>query len=264
MAFKYYSALQATDGDQTLPLPMTLHNNNAATVNLEITPEGAGLIFQPFAVSAALINSVVKIPTLKAAQAATTYTTTTISGQGSGATVSAASNDAGELTSFPGTGATQGALVKTLFTYTPGTTQQGTGFELTFAITQTNPLVFENVVIDNSGAGYEAGDQLIFNQNGLSMLMLISADMIAPVQLENVTILTAGDNYLAGDTIEFVMTETVATVVYTYPVRVLIQTANLLSSYITYSLLAGETSPMRASVFKVLGTDNRSILGNSN
>jgi len=266
MAFKYYAALQAASGDQTLPLPMTLHNNNAATVSLQITPEGGGLIFQPFATTANVLSSIVKLPTLVAAQGATTYNTTT-DGQGLGATIAITTTNVGngKFADFPGSstlGGTAGAAAAT--TYKPTTDGSGVDFEVTFAqVAGTfNPTA---VVIVNAGSGYAIGDELTFEVGGLSVTATLTVDVFTALYQPTVAAIVAiGDNYRAGDILNVVMEETVGTDDYTYPIQFRVETTDLVAAYITYSLLSGETTPMRASVFKVLGTDDRSILGNSN
>lgn len=266
MAFKYYSALNAASGDQELPLPMTLHNNNAATVNLEITPEGGGLIFQPFGTTPSIISSIVNPPSLKATQTATTYTTTT-DGQGTGATVRVTTTNVGDgkFSDFPASstlaGSTGGA---TATTYKPTTDGAGENFEVTF--TQTagifNPT---SVTIVNAGSGYAVGDVLTFTVGGVDLTATVTLDCFGTSNQPSAAVIVAsGDNYRAGDVLNVVMTETVDSVEYNYPVAFNVEVEALVAAYITYSLPAGQTTPMRASIFKVLGTTARSILADSN
>jgi hypothetical protein len=266
MAFKYYSALQATSGDQTLPIPMTLHNNNAASVSLQITPEGGGLIYQPFGTTPDVLSSIVTLPTLLAAQGATTYTTTT-NGVGSGATIAITTTNVGDgaFVAFPASSTLAGtaaAAVETTYTPTGGL---GSGFQVTFTQLATGTFAPTSVTINAAGSGYAIGDELTFSVGGADVTATLTVDVFtAMYQPTAAAIVASGDNYRAGDILNVVMEETVGIVDYEYPIEFNVEAADLASTYITYSLPAGQTTPMRASVFKVLGTTNRSILGNSN
>tara|TARA_R110000751_G_scaffold303132_1_gene417577 strand:- start:1265 stop:2065 length:801 start_codon:yes stop_codon:yes gene_type:complete len=266
MAFKYYSALQASDGDQTLPIPMTLHNNNAATVSLQITPEGGGLIYQPFGTTPDVLSSIVTLPTLIAAQSVTTYPTTT-DGAGSGATIAITTTNVGDgaFAAFPGSSALAGtAPISASTTYTP-TGGTGTGFEVTLTQLTIGTFNPTSVVIVNAGSGYTIGDVLTFTVEGDDVTATLTVDVFTAMYQPSVAaIVASGDNYRAGDILNVVMEETVLTVDYEYPVEFNVEAADLVSTYITYSLPADQTTPMRASIFLVEGAVDFSILANSN
>ena len=210
MAFKYYSALNAASGDQTLPLPMTLHNNNAATVSIEVTPEGGGLIFQPFGTTPNVLSSMVKLPTLKAAQAATTYDTTTDS-QGLGATVSITTTNVGngKFAAFPASSTltASGAAITPSTTYIPSSNGTGGGFEVTFTQATTGAFAPTDVSIVKAGSGYAIGDVLEFDVGGVTVTAIVTVDCFTALfQPTAATIVSSGDNYRAGDILNVVMT----------------------------------------------------------
>lgn len=270
MAFKYYPALQATDGAQTLPRPMVLHNPNSADITVELTPEGQGLLFQPFGASANVLSSIVALPTLKAAQAATTYLATTIDGEGTAASISVTTtnvgSDLGDFLSaglegviFAGAGIPIDDGVQT---YTPTTDGSGTGFEVTFAITGTaGAQVVSDLVVVSAGTGYVAGDVLTFTAaDAGEFTRTLAAEDISDVFEPTVAAIVAvGDNYRGQDLIEITMEETVDEVVYTYPVRFRVAEADLASTTVDYVIGVGVTTPVRASKFKVLGATDRAV-----
>lgn len=274
MAFKYYPALQASDGDQTLPIPMALHNPNAADITVEFTPEGDGLIYQPFASSANVLDAIIELPTLRAAQAATAYDATTIQGNGSAAVITVTTTDVGsDLGAFLG-----GGLSGVIFagsgiplgdgvqTYTPTTNGSGSGFEVTFAVSGTAPAqTVSDLVVVNAGTGYAVGDVLTFTaaDEGEFTRTLTADDISVVFQPSVATATTAGDNYRAGDIIQITMSEDITvgevTTTYTYNVKIRVKTSDLASSKVDYVIGAGTTTPIRASKFKVLGTDDRAV-----
>lgn len=274
MAFKYYPALQATDGDQTLPIPMALHNPNAVDITVEFTPEGDGLIYQPFATNADVLDAIIELPTLRAAQSATAYDATTIEGDGSLADITVTTTDVGDdlgaflsagLTGviFAGTGIPLGDGVQT---YTPTTDGSGTGFEVTFAVAGTaGAQVVSDLVVVNAGTGYAAGDVLTFTaaDSGTFTRTLTSDDISVVFQPSVATVTTVGDNYRAGDIIQITMSEDITvgevTTTYTYDVQFRVKTSDLVGSKVDYVIGAGTTTPIRASKFKVLGATDRAV-----
>ena len=266
MAFKYYPALQATDGDQTLPRPMVLHNPNSADITIELTPEGQGLLFQPFGAAADVLSSIVTMPKLKAAKAQTSYDATTIDGQGLSASINVTVTDVkGFADGFPtNTGAIFGGtlpLDEGVTTYEPETNGSGVGFKVKFALSGTAlDQVVSSLEIINRGYGYAAGNTLTFTHDGGAFTYTILADDLQSLfQPSAATINAVGDNYRGQDLIEITLTETVEEVDYTYPVRFRVAEADLASTKVDYLIGAGVTTPVRASKFKVLGITDRAV-----
>jgi len=74
---------------------------------------------------------------------------------------------------------------------------------------------------------------------------------------------TVGDNYVNGDILEFTITQDVGDPVVTYSTTVRLTVTNAVladGGSIPFKLNVGETAPIPANEFKVLGTDDRSIL----
>jgi hypothetical protein len=266
MAFKYYPALKATDGDQTLPRPMVLHNPNSADITIELTPEGQGLLFQPFGAAADVLSSIVTMPKLKQAKTITSYDATTIDGDGSGASINVTVTDVKEFKdSFPtATGAIfSGTLPigEGVATYSPTTNGNGVGFKVKFSISGTVlSQVVSNVEIINRGYGYAANNTLTFTHAGGTFTYTVrSADLQSLFQPSAAAINAVGDNYRGQDLIEITITETVDDVDYTYPVRFRVAEADLASTKVNYVIGVGVTTPVRASKFKVLGTTDRAV-----
>lgn len=263
MAFKYYAALKESDAAQTLPFPMTLHNNNAVTVDLTITPDGAGLLFSAFTASTDLTDAVQTLPTMPAAVSLTNYATTTL-GLGSGATinVTVGNTATGILTGLDTASVTGTPVEAAEFLYTPTSGGAGEGFTCTFAVNAAAELI--NVIIVTAGTGYTAGQTLTWAENGQSITWtLIQGDLQVPVYKPTVVaIQNVGDNYRVNDVITAVI-EDEEDPVNSYTININVLIGSLSTTTIVYRLPQDHTTPFRGSNFTVMGITDRSILAQS-
>lgn len=276
MAFKYYAALQASDGTKTLPRAMSLHNPNSADITLELTPASAGLIFYPFTGSADVLSSIVTLPNLRAAQAATDYDLVTVTGYGSGADITVTTTNVGSDLGDFAAGHTSGAYFAGngipfgdgVQTYEPETDGSGTGFKVKFAVTGTaQSQTITNLEVIAAGTGYAAGDVLTFTaaDEGTFTRTLTAADITDVFNPTTAVIKSTetGENYQDGDLLQFTMSEDITvgevTTTYTYVVQLRVAQADLAGSTFNYVLGSGVTTPFQASKFKVLGTDDRAV-----
>lgn len=276
MAFKYYPALQATDGAQTLPRSMSLHNPNTADIELELTPASAGLDFQSFTGNADVLSSIVTLPNLRAAQGATDYDLDTVTGYGSGADITVTTtnvgSDLGDFAAthtagayFAGNGIPFGDGVQT---YEPTTDGSGTGFKVRFAVTGTaQSQSLDNLEVINAGTGYAVGEVLTFTaeDEGEFTRTLTAADITDVFNPTTAVIKSGvvGKDYQAGDLLQFTMSEDITvgevTTTYTYVVQLRVSQADLAGSTFNYVLGSGVTTPFQVSKFKVLGTNDRAV-----
>ena len=262
MAFKYYPAIKATDGVQTPPLPMYLHNNNAAAITLNIAPFPIDQVFEGFDTSADVLSSFQTLPELAAAQSATAYATTTETGNGSGAVITVTTTEVGGvfvpttaiattagnnyrngdviqiiIDDENGTGIYAGLdtaslvgtpVVQTVKTYTPTSDGVGTGFKASFSVTAAG--LITDVVYVANGSGYAVGDILTFSEHGQNLFWLLIPTDIG---------------------------------IY-YPVNITVENADLVSDgLIPFVIQAGETAPFRGVSFSVVGGTDVSVLAMS-
>ena len=266
MAFKYYPAIQTSDGVQTPPLPMYLHNNNAAAITLNIAPFPIDQVFEGFDTSADVLSSFQTLPELAAAQSATPYATTTETGNGSGAVITVTTTEVdgvfvpttalattagnnyrnGDVIQIiiddeNGTGIYAGLdtvslvgtpVVQTVKTYTPTSDGVGTGFKVSFDIVDAGGGItaLENVVYIEYGSGYVVGDIVTFSEHGQNLLW-----MLVPTDIG----------------------------IY-YPVNITVENADLVSDgLIPFVIQAGETAPFRGVSFSVVSATDVSVLAMS-
>jgi len=227
-AYKYYSAIKASDGVQTLPSNLRLHNDNAVAVDLTISPAVDNKVFNPFSNNKDIVSSLVGLTTGRFNGSGNISETTDIIGGDGNATIIivATAGDIGSATIVDeGNNFIAGMTVSTIvddvnatginkgvgsmvvagspaesgyFVYTPQTNNAGTGFKVGFSISAAGAL--ENIQIINEGSGYANGDALLFTENGQSFsLVVATANLGVNVTLE--FLLVASD--IANNTFPF-------------------------------------------------------------
>lgn len=265
--YRYYSALQASDGYQELVRPLYLHNDNAVVITLDIKPFPENSVIAPFAATNTnvLPGLTPYSVELKAAQAATAYPVRNETGNGSGAEITTTVTESpdGTIGTFPGSATVVGAVAAApSTTYTPTTDGVGTGFEVTF--TQSAPGAFNPtaVTIVNAGSGYVVGDELTFDVGGLSTVVtLVNDNFNTGFFITAAVSSTVGEDYANGDVVAITLEETVDAVVYTYEALFTVSNAMLeAAGAVPLKLNVGETSVVPALAFRVQGTDDRSVL----
>jgi len=265
--YRYYSALKATDDYQVLPRPLYLHNDNAAVITLDIKPFPANSVIAPFAATntSVLPGLTPYSPELKAAQSATEYDATALTGNGTGAKITTTVTDSpdGTIGVFPGSASSAGAVTAApSTTYKPTTDGIGTGFEVTFTQTAVGAFNPTSVTIVNAGSGYVVGDELTFVVGGLTTVVtLVTNNFNTGFFITTAVSSTIGKDYANGDVLSVTLTETVDTVVYTYTALFTVSNAMLESAgAVPLKLNVGETSVVPALEFRVQGTEDRSVL----
>ena len=256
-AYKSYPALQLTSGEQVLPAPMFLHNDNAAAVNFTIKPSPPNELLSPLATTANLLPALMNpLPalsqtTITAQEVDLTGTT----GRAAKVAITAASGvitvaavPAGDEGNSFAPGDIASGIIRD-----EGGTGVFAGFD-TASVTGT-PVEDSvlNTYIPTGGTG--SGLRIIFNVSALAAI-------------QNVSYVNVGVGYEAGDvlTIKQAKQDLTWTLVDTdigglVPVRFLLTADLVANSTFPFTLNAGATSPMRCAAFTVKGTTNRSILG---
>lgn len=212
-AYKYYSAIKAADGVQTLPSSLRLHNDNALAVTLTITPAVPNSVFNPFSNNKDIVSSLVGLTTGRFNGSGNINETTDILGGDGNATITivATAGDIGSATivnegnnfragmtvstivdDVNATGINKGVGTMTVigtpiesgyFVYTPEASNSGTGFKVGFSISAAGAL--ENIQIINEGSGYINTENLLFTENGQNFILTIAtANLGVNVTLE--------------------------------------------------------------------------------
>ncbi len=212
-AYKYYSAIKASDGVQTLPSNLRLHNDNSAAVTLTITPAVPNSVFNPFSNNKDIVSSLVGLTTGRFNGSGNISETTDIL-EGDGNATIAIVATAGDIVSATivnegnnflagmrvstivddvnATGINKGVSTMTVagtpvesgyFVYSPQTNNAGTGFKVGFSVSALGAL--ENIQITSEGSGYANGDALLFTENGQSFSLIVAtANLGVNVTLE--------------------------------------------------------------------------------
>ena len=260
MAFKFFDELTAAAGAQTLPEPAYIHNPDTAAITLTITQDSN--LFSTMKSGSSVLSSINELPTLRAAQSATEYATTS-SGRGSGATITITTTDVGsDLGTFlsSATGAIFGGtgipFNDNVYTYEPTSNGSGEGFKVKFGVRGTAiAQVIEGLEVINAGTGYVVGEVLTFTAEDTgTFTYTLAASDISDVFKPSTAVVTStalGNNYQTGDWIYLTMAETVAQIEYTYDVKFQIEAADLTSSTFTYVLGVGQTTPFLVNKFAV-------------
>ena len=264
--YRYYSALQASDGYQTLVRPLYLHNDNAAVITLDIKPFPENSVIAPFAATNTdVLPGLTKFsPELKATQVATAYPVRNETGSGSGAQITTTVTETQDgtianLTNMSYDTASPGATAVT--EYRPTTDGNGTGFVVRFS-TSVGAMNPGNVQIVNAGSGYEVGDTLVYTILGQTVTATtVIGNYGTGFFITAAVSSTVGKDYANGDVVAITLTETVDTVVYTYEALFTVSNAMLVSAgAVPLKLNAGETSVVPALAFRVQGTADKSVL----
>jgi hypothetical protein len=265
--YRYYPALQATDGYQALPRPLYLHNDNADAITLNIKPFPENSVIAPFAATNTnvLPGLTPFSPELKAAQSATEYDATALNGIGTGAKITTTVTESpdGTIGAFPASATSSGAVAAApSTTYKPTTDGAGTNFEVTFTQSGVGAFNPTSVTIVNAGSGYVVGDELTFVVGGLTTVVtLVTDNFNTGFFITTAVSSTVGKDYANGDVVAITLEETVDAVVYQYEALFTVSNAMLESAgAIPLKLNVGETSVVPALAFQVQGNTDKSVL----
>lgn len=264
--YRYYSALKATDGYQTLLRPLYLHNDNAGVITLDIKPFPENSVIAPFAATTTnVLPGLTKFkPELKSAQAATAYPVRNETGSGSGAeiTTTVTETQDGTIANLNLMTYDTGSPGATAVTeYRPTTDGNGTGFIVRFS-TSVGAMNPTNIQIVNAGSGYEVGDTLIYTILGTTVTATtVTGNYGTGFFITAAVSTTVGEDYSNGDVVAITLTETVLGVTYTYEALFTVSNDMLVSAgAVPLKLNAGETSVVPALEFRVQGTEDKSVL----
>lgn len=264
--YRYYSALQASDGYQELVRPLYLHNDNAGVITLDIKPFPENSVIAPFATTNTnVLPGLTKFsPELKAAQSATAHPVRSVTGSGSGAEITTTVTETQDgtianLTNMVYDVGSPGATAVT--EYQPTTDGNGTGFVVRFS-TSVGAMNPTNVQIVNAGSGYEVGDTLVYTILGVTVTATtVTANYGTGFFITTAVSSEVGEDYANGDVVAITLEETVDAVVYTYEALFTVSNAMLESAgAVPLKLNAGETSVVPALEFRVQGSTDKSVL----
>ena len=225
-AYKYYSALKASNGKQVLPADLRLHNDNASAITLAKYPASDNSLYNPLSNNKDIVSSIVGGTTGRFNGSGNISATSDIIGGDGNATITIVAT-AGDLVSATiddeGNDFLAGMRISTIvddvnttginkgvgtmsivlvpvesgyFVYTPAASASGTGFKVGFSVSAAGAL--ENIQIINEGSGYANGEGLLFTENGQNFyLQVATANLGTNVSIDFVLVASdiANDNF---------------------------------------------------------------------